>query len=476
MRKSALAVFLPALILSALSCAVNPVTGKRELSLISEQEEITLGKQTDAEIRLQYGVYEDPALNAYVQGVGTALGPYTHRKNLVYRFAVLDTPVVNAFAVPGGYIYLTRGILALMSSEAEMAVVLGHELGHVNARHSVRRMSEMMLAQVGLAVGSALSETFAQVSGLAGVGMQLLFLKYSRDDEYQADSLGVEYARMGAYNPGEMIGFFGSLEKLGDLSGGHSLPGFLSTHPLTKDRIQKVRTMLTPADQALARKDTSYLQKLSGLVYGDDPRQGFVEGQAFYHPELTFTFSVPEGWTVQNTPAQVVLVSKDEKAALLLQAEKNADSLPDYARKKAESIKGGRLLGEDRLSISGFSSFHQIYDVPQQSGDALRLRLSFIRKGPYIYSFSALSGAQNFGRYDSEFKRTAQSFAELRDPKFLHRQPVRIRLVEADGRQTLQDVFVRAGMKKEIWPGFAIMNRMELGAAPPAGRLVKVVS
>jgi predicted Zn-dependent protease len=476
MRKPALTIFLLALILSAMSCAVNPVTGKRELSLISEQEEIALGQQSDGEIRMQYGIYDDPALNAYIESVGKSLAPHTHRKNLVYHFSVLDTPVVNAFAVPGGYVYLTRGILALMGSEAEMAVVLGHELGHVNARHSVRRMSEMMLAQVGLAVGSAVSETFAKISGLAGVGMQLLFLKYSRDDEYQADSLGVEYSRKAAYNPGDMIGFFGSLEKLGDLSGGRSLPGFLSTHPLTKDRIAKARTMLLPTDQALARKDTSYLQKLSGLVYGDDPRQGFVEGQAFYHPEMTFMFSIPNGWAVQNTPAQVVLVSKDEKAALLLQAEKNSDSLPDYARKKAASIEGGRLLGEDRLSISGFTSYHQLYDIPQQSGDSLRLRLSLIRKGQFVYSFSAFSASQNFSRYDSEFRQTAQSFAELRDQKYLRRQPLRLRLVQADGQQTLQDIFGRAGMKKESWPSFAIMNGMELGAAPPAGRLVKIIS
>jgi predicted Zn-dependent protease len=476
MRKCPQLIYLLALFLTAFGCAVNPVTGKRELSLISEQEEITLGRQSDADIRLQYGVYDDPALNVYLEGVGKALVPHTHRPSLDYHFAVLDTPVVNAFAVPGGYIYLTRGILALMGSEAEMAVVLGHELGHVNARHSVRRMSEMMLVQAGLAVGSALSETFAEISGLAGVGIQLLFLKFSRDDEFQADSLGVEYSRKGAYNPGEMIGFFASLEKLGDLSGGRSLPGFLSTHPLTKDRIQKVRMMLAASDQTLARKDRSYLQELSGVVYGDDPRQGFVEGQAFYHPELTFTFTVPEGWTVRNSPAQVLILSKDEEAALLLQAEKSADSLPDYARKKAESIKGGRLVGEDRLSVAELSSFHQLYDVPQQTGQPLRLRLSFIRKGSYVYTFSALSSAQDFSRYDSEFRRSTQSFAQLRDQKFLSRQPARLRLVEANGRQTLQEIFAGAGMKKGSWRSFAIMNGMDIATSPPAGRLIKIIS
>ena len=206
--------------LFAASCAVNPVTGKKELSLISEQQELAIGKETDAEVRGQYGVYADDRLTAYVTTSGKALAEHTHRPNLAYRFAVLDSPVINAFAVPGGYIYLTRGILALMNSEAEMAVVLGHELGHVNARHSVRKMSQMILVQVGLAVGSALSDTFAKISGVAGIGVQLLFLKFSRDDEREADALGVEYyAGRAGYDPSRMVDFFTSLEKMGDLSG-----------------------------------------------------------------------------------------------------------------------------------------------------------------------------------------------------------------------------------------------------------------
>ncbi len=464
------------LLLSLLGCAVNPVTGKKELSLISEAEEVNLGKQTDVEIGQQFGFYGDSALNLYVENIGKALVPHTHRPNLPYRFAVLDTPVINAFAVPGGYIYLTRGILALMNSEAEMAVVLGHELGHVNARHSVRRMSELMLVQVGLALGSALNETFAKISGLASVGIQLLFLKFSRDDEYQADLLGVEYSRKGGYNPGEMIGFFASLEKLGDLSGGQTLPGFLSTHPLTKNRIEKVRSMLQESDQTLARKDQLYLRKINGLIYGDDPRQGYVEGQAFYHPELKFTFLIPEGWKVQNTPAKLVLQSKDEKAALVVQAEKNTASLPDYAKKRAEAFQGGSFLGVDQLAVFGFLSYHPVYSISQQNGIPLRLRLSLIQKGDLTYSFIALSSEEDFRNYDAVFRRTVQSFAELREARYLNRQPQRLKLIEADGTLTLEEMFIRQGMKKELWPKFAILNGMELKANPPAGRLVKIVS
>ena len=473
MKKTA--IFLLIILLSALSCAVNPVTGKKELSLISESQEITLGKQTDVEVRQQYGAYADPELSAYVQSIGQALVPHTHRPQLAYQFAVLDTPVVNAFAVPGGYIYVTRGILALMGSEAELAVVLGHELGHVNARHSVRRMSEMMLVQVGLAVGSALSETFAEVAGLAGVGVQLLFLKYSRDDERQADALGVEYARKGVYNPGEMVAFFSSLGKLGDLSGGQALPGFLSTHPLTSERIEKVRQMLTPNDQTLEVKERPYLRRIDGLVYGDDPRQGYVEGGRFYHPDMGFSFEIPSGWKVVNTPSQVMLSSADEKAALVLQAEETTEDLSAYTRKKAGQIQGSQFVAEDYLSVPGLASVHQIYRVDQQQGGAISLRLSAIRKGNQVYTFSAVAGSSDFPRFNPEFKRSAQSFAQLRDPAYLSRRPREVRLIEANGRQTIQEIFSSAGVVKDLWTSVAILKGMDLGTKPPHGQLIKVV-
>ena len=288
MKKNKLAILVLSLLFLAASCAVNPVTGKQEISLISEQGEIELGASTDKEVRAQFGVYEDPSLNEYVQKVGMALVPHTHRPHLTYHFAVLDTPVVNAFAVPGGYIYVTRGILALMNSEAELAVVLAHELGHVNARHSVRKMSQMMLAQIGLVVGSALSETFAKAAGVAGVGVQLLFLQFSRDDERQADQLGVEYTRKGQYNPAYMIDFFESLQTMGDLSGGQTLPGFLSTHPLTSERIKNTQAMILADDNLLRYDQVPYFQKIDNMVYGNDPRQGYVEDNTFYHPQLRF--------------------------------------------------------------------------------------------------------------------------------------------------------------------------------------------
>jgi predicted Zn-dependent protease len=463
------------LILFTMSCAVNPVTGKRELSLISEQEEIALGKQTDGEIKAQYGVYNDQALNAYIQRIGQDMAPITHRPHLTYHFAVLDTPVVNAFAVPGGYVYVTRGILAMMNSEAELAVVLAHELGHVNARHSVAKLSQLMLAQLGLGVAGAISETFAKLSGAASIGIQLLFLKFSRDDEREADALGVEYSRKVGYNPIEMVNFFETLEKLGDLSGGQSLPGFLSTHPLTSERIQNTKDMLLETDRQLKIDQEGYLGAVSNMVYGQDPRQGYVEKNAFYHPELRFFFTIPGDWQVQNTPAQVILATKDGNAGVILRAENTSENLKDYANRVAAKIENARFIDERSFKINGLASYHQIYDISQQQGGEIRTRLSFVRKNGLIYNFLALSAKNEFDQYDRQFQTVVGSFQELRDRRYLNRQPQRIRLVKANGRDSLQAIFQKAGMDKEIWPKFAIMNSGELDSRPKSGQAIKIV-
>jgi len=474
MKKYSIYIFLFLMVFIA-SCAVNPVTGERQLSLYSEQDEIAIGKQTDVQIRNQYGIYNDPALNEYVARVGASLGPYTHRSHLEYHFAVLDSPVVNAFAVPGGYVYVTRGILALMRSEAELAVVLGHEMGHVNARHSIHRMSEQTLFGLGLAVGSSLNRTVADIAGIAGVGIQLLFLKYSRDDEKQADQLGVEYSRKGSYNPGEMIGFFTSLEKMGDLSGSHSIPGFLSTHPLTSERIQNTKDMLIESDGKLQVKHTPYLNKVENMVYGDDPRQGYVEKNTFYHPEMRFSFGFPQAWQLQNMPSQVIMGSDDGEAAVILQAEKSSEDLRNYAQKMMADVQNLQFLRDQNRRINSLTAYQQLFDYHPQDSPDLRVLLSFIKYGSYIYTFTALSTITKFDQYDNQFDRLVSSFKKLTNRAYIDRPPKRIKLHRANGRQNLQRILQEAGIKEDLWPRFAIMNGMELGDTPPRDTLIKII-
>jgi predicted Zn-dependent protease len=468
---------LALLLAAAVACAVNPVTGRKEFMLYSESQEIELGKQTDTEVAATYGVYDDPALAAYISRLGLALAAKTQRPNLPYRFTVLDSPVVNAFAVPGGSVYVTRGILALMSSEAELAAVLGHEIGHVNARHSMSQMSKQQVAQVGLVLGSVVSKTFAKYAGLAGAGLQVLFLKYSRDDETQADTLGVDYSRAGGYDPSDMAVTFTALQKMGDLSGKSSLPGFLSTHPLTADRIAHVKAKLKPEDKALARKPEAYLRTVENLVYGEDPRQGYVENGVFYHPTLRFQFAVPSGWTVDNTPARVVLAAADQNGAIVLQGGKTADTAEEFAKKQATEItsSGGKLLNESRTTINGLSCYEQAYTITQENADAVRMSLSCLKKGDWVYAFSAMSSESGFAKYEPEFGRIVASFKDLADPSKINRSPQRLALVKANGSDALQAIFKKAGIAEKAWPQLAVINGLELTAVPASGRLIKTV-
>ena len=202
------------LLFLVVSCAINPVSGGRELMLLSESQEIELGRKTDGQVVSQYGIYEDQKLTDYINGLCQRFGKLSHRPNLNYQFKIVDTATVNAFAVPGGYIYFTHGILAHLNSEAELAGVMGHEMGHITARHSAQQYTRAQFAQVGLGLGMILSETVRNFCGLAQFGVGMLFLRFSRDNERQADDLGVEYASKAGYDASQMASFFDTLERM----------------------------------------------------------------------------------------------------------------------------------------------------------------------------------------------------------------------------------------------------------------------
>jgi predicted Zn-dependent protease len=318
-RGIALGVGLILCLLSG-SCATNPVSGGPELMLLSESDEIKLGKQTDAEVRKEYGVYEDQKLNAYLNDMCHHLAGLSHRPNLPYKLEVVDASVVNAFAVPGGYLYLTRGILAYLNNEAELAGVMGHELGHITARHSAQQYSRAQLAQVGLAVGGLFLGDL--VSGLAQVGVGMLFLSFSRDNERQADELGVEYASKAGYDGKELASFFETLERMNPGSDRSGLPGWFSTHPSPEDRVVAVRKEAREWQQKLDLRDPKvnrdvYLKHIDGLVYGEDPRQGYVDEGIFYHPDMKFQFPVPANWKVTNTTSQVQMVNENKDGGII---------------------------------------------------------------------------------------------------------------------------------------------------------------
>jgi predicted Zn-dependent protease len=465
------------LLLWTASCAVNPVSGQRELMLVSERQEIQLGGQTDGDVVRQFGIYDDKRLNAYVNGLGQRIGKVSHRPNLAYHFKVLDVSVVNAFAVPGGYVYFTRGILASLNSEAELAGVMGHEIGHITARHSAQQISRAQLAQMGMAIGSIVSPEFRALSGLAGMGVQMLFLKFSRDNERQADDLGVEYASKVGYDASQMANFFGTLERMNPHSDNSGLPGWFSTHPNPEDREKVVRVRSREWQQKLGQKDprvgrNEYLRHIDGLVFGEDPRQGYVDEGMFYHPKLRFQFPVPRGWKVNNTPSQVQMAPKQGGTAILLSV--TSGTSPRQAAINFAERSQASVIKYDAKKVNGLSAYRLISDIATQGG-VLRVMSYFIAKDKYIYVFHGLSTPQSYEVYASLFDRTMGQFGPLKDRKRINVNPDLIRIRTTKRTDTMGNVLRSLGVPEKERKDIALLNGKSLNDPIPANTMFKVV-
>jgi predicted Zn-dependent protease len=471
-------IILIGLIAWAISCAVNPVTGKKEFMLMTESDEIALGKQSDQEVSQSYGIYEDAELNAYVNQIGQRMAKLSHRPNLTYSFKVLDTPVINAFAVPGGYVYVTRGILSYMNNEAELAGVVGHEIGHVTARHTAQQYSRTQLAQLGLGVGAILSEKFRQYAGLAQFGASMLFLRFSRDNERQSDNLGVEYSTRAGYDANEMANFFETLERMNPGSDQSGLPGWFSTHPNPADRYNTVRKeaqiwQKKLALQNLAVEQQTYLKEIDGIVFGEDPRQGYVEGNTFYHPQLKFTFPVPANWQVNNTPAQVQISPEKQDAAILFSLDNNAS--PALAAQ--EFIKGTNAVvqSSDAIRVNGMTAQRVVADVASDQGN-IRVMSYFIEKDNSVYAFHGFSVVESYPTYNASFANTMGQFNRLTDAKKINVQASHLQIRTASASGNARTVLKSMGVADDKLEEMALLNGVRLEDAMPSNKLIKLVT
>jgi predicted Zn-dependent protease len=388
----------------------------------------------------------------------------SHRPHLKYEFKVMDSPVINAFAVPGGYIYITRGILSHMNNEAELAGVIGHEIGHVTARHSAQKYTEATLAQVGLGIGSMISEDFAQYAGLAAQGIGLLFLKFSRDDERQSDVLGVEYSTKVGYDSREMSNLFATLDKMSHKEGQGGLPDWLSTHPNPADRVVDVRKEAVKVQKQLGSKDLktdreNYMAKVNGMVYGENPRQGFVENGIFYHPDMKFQFPVPNGWKVSNLPSQVQMASADQKGFIIftLAATSTVIAASDQFIAKTKAT----VSDKRNQQINGLKALVMASEIADASS-VLRLQSYFIEKSGKVFEFHGLSDQSTFSGYQGVFTATMTGFKELRDKAKLNVQPNRIRINRTVKSGSFRQIMAGFGMPESEMEELALMNGVDL--------------
>jgi len=457
------------------SCAINPVTGQRELMLLDDQEEIELGRQANVQIVQEYGIYDDPELSTYVNDFCQRLAKISHRPNLSYECKVMDSPVVNAFALPGGYIYFTRGILAYLNNEAELITVMGHELGHITARHSAQQYSRAQLAQVGLGVGMVFMPDIA--GEVAQLGVQMLFLKFGRDDERQSDDLGVEYASKLGYDAKQMANFFNTLDRMRPSSDGSPLPDWFSTHPNPAERNQTVSLRAKEWQDKLNLKNPKinrdeYLRRIDGLVFGENPRQGFVENNIFYHPDLRFQFPLPQGWILQNTPAFIRMVSPNKDALIIFTI--SPEGPPEQAALQFAQKNEARVIESSPTKVNGLPAHRLISEVRSSQG-VLTIKSYFIEKEGKVYMFHGITSPVRFDQYSPTFGNTMEQFRELTNPKMLEVKPLRIRILSSARSGTVRGALLAQGVTENDLEKMALLNGKTLDDPIAAGTLIKII-
>jgi predicted Zn-dependent protease len=474
---------LPGAILLVISCAINPVTGKKQVMLMSEAQELALGSQYDPQVLATFGEYKSDALLSFIKGKTDEMGKISHRPDLVYHIKILDSPVVNAFAVPGGYIYLTRGILAQLNNEAELMGVIAHEMGHITARHSASQQTKQQLGQLVLIGTMIASEKLAQYAQYAMQGMELLFLKFSRDDERMADRLGVRYSTLIGYDAHKMADFFQVLNKMSMAESVGGVPTFLSTHPNPGDRYNTVNQLATWWQDSLKMTSPkvggdSYLQMIDGIVFGEDPRQGYAEGSIFYHPTLKFKFSFPAGWNLENTPAQVNLAPTEKKALMIftLSSEKTLQAAADSTLKQL----GLTLVESKKTTVNGLQAIATISKQAQQDqstgATSTNMILSyFIEYSGYNYVMHGVSAEADFSTYLSSFETSMKSFSALTDASKINVNPKKILIRKVFSTGTLANAFTYYGVKQDKMAELALLNELELTSQVQAGKLIKII-
>ncbi len=462
------------LAVSLSGCAVNPVTGQRQFVFFSESQEIQLGRDADRDIVQSLGVYESPELEEFVEEVGRRMAQGSERPNLPWTFRVLDDPTVNAFALPGGYIYLTRGILAHLTSEAEVAGILGHEIGHVTARHGVVRVSRAQLAQVGLGAATILAPELRPFEGMVGAGVQLLFLSNSRSDERQADELGIRYMNSVGYDPRELAQVFRMLARASGAQDGDRIPGFLSTHPDPLDRRNEVLQQVEAAEIDLTEVRVgreSYLRLLEGMTFGNDPREGFFRNGVFHHPDMAFRITFPSGWGTANGRTQVQGMSPERDAALLLTLVEEED--PSRARASFLSQSGMETLQRVDDGLHGLPAAGADFRARTDEG-VLRGQVLFVRHGGLTFRILGYAVERAWPARSQAIGAALRSFQEETDEEVLGTETRTLTLVETPRAMTAGE-FLQEFPSSVSDDTVLQINHLQAGDSIPEGTLLKRV-
>lgn len=470
--------------------SVNPATGRTSFTgLSSVEDDVKLGREEHGKIIKEFGgEYENRRLKGYVDGIGLTLARHAEFQQFSYRFTILNTPVVNAFALPGGYVYITRGLLALASNEAELAGVMAHEIGHVNARHTAERMAAAQVSQLGLIAGAI----GAAVLGLPGEVMQLgqtvamaSIQSYSRSQELEADTLGIRYMSRAGYDPQGMVTFLSTLREQSMVEAQmQGLPpgkvdefNIMATHPRTKQRVEeamKVAATARPASPRIARDD--YLNNIDGMLFGDDPVQGIVRGRLYQHPGLRFQFRVPEGFRIVNGEDQIV-ARDNNGAAILFDTARIKGSRTMAAYVQNEWSPKTPLRDVENITINGVEAATGWVRAQDKQRGVIDLRGVAIRRDAgSVFRFLFMSPANQAQRLSRPFRETTYSFRNLTRDEAAKIHALRLLVVPAQKGDTISALAKSLPYDRYNDAWFRLLNDLQAGQGLQAGQRMKVVA
>jgi predicted Zn-dependent protease len=482
-------ILLAAVLSTALltgSCASNPATGGADVVTMSEKKEIEIGREMHPKVLQQYGRYDDERLQAYVNQVGQQIAAKSHRPDLTYTFTVLDSEETNAFALPGGYIYITRGIMSYLNDEAELAAVLGHEIGHVTARHAVRQQTGATAAGVGATLIAILtgSGSLANIANVAGTA---LVLGYGRDMELEADALGAEYLGRLGYDPESMIDVVRLLknQELFEIQRAKEegreprvYHGVFSTHPDNDQRLKEVvqtAGKVAPGESRADNRDV-YLRSITGLPVGPSRAQGVTRGTRFYHADMGFTMAFPTGWIVQNQPTKLVGATPQKDAVLQLYTMPYPPGVtPEQFLTR--NLRGTRIEKAEPLEVNGLPGYTAIAQgvaLPWGNNGPARFAVVYFNNQAFVF-FGATRITSALSARDPMLLGSIKTFRRLREREFETADPDRIRVVKATPQTTIAGLAKSSAIKKYPAEQLRLLNDLYPNKEPKPGQPIKIV-
>lgn len=467
------------------SCATNPVSKQPEFVLMSEEQEISIGREMDPKIIQEYGLYPSSHLQHYVETIGKRLANVSDRHDLFFHFKVVDTPVVNAFALPGGYVYVTRGLLAYVNSEAELAGVLGHEIGHITARHAVRQYTKAASYNIATNIASIFFPQINNFGQIADIAFLAITSGYSREYEREADRLGVKYAFAAGYDPQAISSFLQTLSLMDKVEGKKSYHGLFSTHPRTEERMNladaEAAQKTLPATARLVVGREHCLKQIEGLVFGPDPKEGIVKGEIFQHPDLKIQLTFPKGWSIENKRDVVIAInpSKEQSMQLRLEHLNKKTPLTDVARNIAAK-NGFRETSGGITRINGLEAYVGTYFGKTQNTGYITARIGFIQDEDIVHIIMGFSRPEQFSTALPSFNATINSFHKLSVNEAQMIKPSRIALYTVKAGDTLTAICNEFGRPPEEAKTLALLNGMNPyqispHAALQPGTVIKVI-